>query len=61
MNRKKSKKKSDEEYWRGIKKAVDEGHRYFWRKRGLDAPPASSYNLFGDWSKTGRKSQSSSH
>ena len=58
MKRKKRNKKSEEDFYRDIKKHIDEGHRHFWKQRGLDAPPATSYNFkFGKNAKTGRKSQ----
>ena len=54
MRERKKNKKSDEAYWRDIKKAIDEGHKYFWSKRGMP-PPSTSYNTNFKNFKTGRK------
>ena len=57
MKRKRKSRKSEEDFYRDIKKHIDEGHRYFWKQRGLEEPPSTSYNLTFGKPKTGRKSQ----
>jgi hypothetical protein len=53
MKRERRNKKSEVAFYKDLKKAIDEGHKYFWRKRGLVTPPATEYNT--DFKKTGRK------
>lgn len=56
--KKKQRSKEEEDFWKDIKKHIDEGHRRFWKKRGLSEPPSTSYNkTFTYGTKTGRKSQ----
>lgn len=57
--RKRKNKGADEDYWRNIKKDIDEGYRYFWKKRGYDEPPSASFGniTFGKLIKKHHKSQ----
>ena len=56
--KKKQRSNAEEDFWKDIKKHIDEGYRRFWKKRGLSEPPPTSCNrTFKYGTKTGRKSQ----
>ena len=44
----KKKKNPEEDFWKDIKKSIDEGYRYFWKKRGYDEPPSTQLGKFGN-------------